>query len=106
MADIENLEEEYAKLVEEKQIELIWHPERREEYKISFSVDNVVRSFYFFRNDPPMSVFYEFTYFYLYMYLIEMKSDWMKYAVKAAICLRQMPVARSEEHTSELQSQR
>ena len=31
MADIENLEEEYAKLVEEKQIELIWHPERREE---------------------------------------------------------------------------
>ena len=50
MADIENLEEEYAKLVEEKQLELIWHPERREEYKISFSVDNVVRSFYFFRN--------------------------------------------------------
>ncbi len=98
MADIENLEEEYAKLVEEKQLELIWHPERREEYKISFSVDNVVRSFYFFRNDPPMSVFYEFTYFYLYMYLIEMKSDWMKYAVKAAICLRQMPVAVRETY--------
>ena len=38
MADIENLEEEYAKLVEEKQIELIWHPERREEYKISFKI--------------------------------------------------------------------
>ena len=30
MADIENLEEEYAKLVEEKQLELIWHPERNE----------------------------------------------------------------------------
>ena len=98
MVDIENLEEEYAKLVEEKQIELIWHPERREEYKISFSVGNVVRSFCFYRNDPPMSVFHECTYFYLYMYLVEMKSDWKKYAIKAVLCLRQMPVAIRQTH--------
>lgn len=57
MADIENLEEEYAKLVEEKQLELIWHPERREEYKISFSVDNVVRSFYFLEMILPCQFF-------------------------------------------------
>ena len=90
---LEHLEEEFANLLEEKQLELIRYPAKREKYAISFrtDVEDGIHSFFFYRNDP-MSTFYESAYFYLYMYLIGVGSTWKTYAVKAVMCLRKIPV--------------
>lgn len=90
---LEHLEEEFANLLEEKQLELIRYPAKREKYAISFrtDVEDGIHSFFFYRYDP-MSTFYESAYFYLYMYLIGVGSTWKTYAVKAVMCLRKIPV--------------
>ena len=90
---LEHLEEEFANLLEEKQLELIRYPAKREKYAISFrtDVEDGIHSFFFYRYDP-MSTFYESAYFYLYMYLIGVESTWKTYAVKAVMCLRKIPV--------------
>ena len=90
---LEHLEEEFANLLEEKQLELIRYPAKREKYAISFrtDVEDGIHSFFFYRYDL-MSTFYESAYFYLYMYLIGVGSTWKTYAVKAVMCLRKIPV--------------
>ena len=57
---LEHLEEEFANLLEEKQLELIRYPAKREKYAISFrtDVEDGIHSFFFYRYDP-MSTFYE-----------------------------------------------
>lgn len=40
----EKAESYYLKLIEEKQLELIWHPDRREECSIVFSSGEAIRA--------------------------------------------------------------
>ena len=49
---LEHLEEEFANLLEEKQLELIRYPAKREKYAISFrtDVEDGIHSFFFYSN--------------------------------------------------------
>ena len=78
----EKAESYYLKLIEEKQLELIWHPDRREECSIVFST----RAVYSSPEDTPMSCFRELNMFHLL--LSDLRKDWNDdswklYAIKA-----------------------
>lgn len=87
----EKAESYYLKLIEEKQLELIWHPDRREECSIVFST----RAVYSSPEDTPMSCFRELNMFHLL--LSDLRKDWNDdswklYAIKAVKYLRMLPV--------------
>lgn len=82
----ERTETYYLKLVEEKQLELIWHPDRREKCGIQVTVKDHSSIVYSYREDTPMSFFRELNMFYLLLGdLQEDWSDdsWKPYAIKA-----------------------
>lgn len=91
----EKAENYYLKLIEEKQLELIWHPDRREECSIVFSSGEAIRAVYSSPEDTPMSCFREMNMFHLL--LGDLRKDWNDdswklYAIKAVKYLRMLPV--------------
>lgn len=91
----ERTETYYLKLVEEKQLELIWHPDRREKCGIQVTVKDHSSIVYSYREDTPMSFFRELNMFYLLLGdLQEDWSDdsWKPYAIKTVKYLRMLPV--------------
>lgn len=94
--NVEETETYYLKLVEEKQLELIWHPDRREKCGIQFLAGESSRIVYSYSEDTPMSFFRELNMFYLFLCDLQMESwnddSWKPYAIKAIQYLRMLPV--------------
>lgn len=85
------IEKELAKAIEDKLIELIWHPELRKNYSISIMDRDESASFYCNEDNPPMSVLEEYVFLSLYLTSSNLFNNWMENAVKAVQCLRRMP---------------
>lgn len=99
MKDINNinkLENFYLQLIEEKQLELISHPERREECGIQFATEFSSRIVYSYRGDTPISVFRELNMCRLFLLDLQLndwsEEDWKPYALKAICYLRMLPL--------------
>lgn len=93
--NVEEAETYYLRLVEEKQLELIWHPDRREECCIVFSSGEAVRAVYSYPEDTPMSFFRELNMFHLLLGDLRKSwndDSWKPYAIKAVKYLRMLPV--------------
>lgn len=93
--DINELEGYYLQLIEEKQLELIWHPGRREECCIVFSSGEATRAVYSYPEDTPMSFFRELNMFHLLLGDLQKgwnDDSWKPYAIKAIKYLRMLPV--------------
>lgn len=88
-------EKYFLQLVEEKQLELIWHPEQREKCSISFAYGYSAQIIYVYREDCPMSAFREYAMFLLFMFYAGHQADefedWIPYAAKAINYLRKLP---------------
>lgn len=94
--NVEETETYYLKLVEEKQLKLIWHPDRRKKCGIQFLVGESSRIVYSYSEDTPMSFFRELNMFYLFLCDLQMGNwnddSWRPYAIKAVKYLRMLPV--------------
>lgn len=92
----------FLQLVEEKQFELIWHPERREECSIFFSYGDSAQIVYVYREDCPMSAFREYAMSLLLIFyaekLAEVGKSWLPYAALAVNYLRKLPPETRENH--------
>lgn len=96
-------EEYFLQLVEEKQLELIWHPEQREKCSIFFKDEEYrAQIIYIYRDDCPMSAFREFGMFLLLLFyagnLAEAGKSWIQYAALAANYLRKLPAEIRDRH--------
>ena len=93
---INEIEEYYDELIEEKQLELIWHPDRREKCGIQFLAGEASRVVYSYPEDTPMSFFRELNMFYLFLSDLQMNNwkddSWKLCAIKAISYLRMVPV--------------
>ena len=107
----------FLQLVEEKQLELIWHPDRREKCEITFTYEHSAMAVYVYREDGPMVAFREYAMYLLFimyanclapmvafreyaMYLLFIMyanclanglKDWKPAAAKAVNYLRKLP---------------
>ena len=85
----------FLQLVEEKQLELIWHPDRREKCEITFTYEHSAMAVYVYREDCPMVAFREYAMYLLFiMYancLANGLKDWKPAAAKAVNYLRKLP---------------
>lgn len=85
----------FLQLVEEKQLELIWHPDRREKCEITFTYEHSAMAVYVYREDCPMVAFQEYAMYLLFiMYancLANGLKDWKPAAAKAVNYLRKLP---------------
>ena len=85
----------FLQLVEEKQLELIWHPDRREKCEITFTYEHSAMAVYVYREDCPMVAFQEHAMYLLFiMYancLANGLKDWKPAAAKAVNYLRKLP---------------
>ena len=57
----------FLHLIEETQLDLIWHPDRREKCEITFTHGHREIEVYVYREDCPMSAFREYAMFLLFM---------------------------------------
>ena len=84
----------FLQLVEDKQLELIWHPDRREKCEITFTYGHSAWAVYVYREDP-MSAFREYAMFLLFMCyadcLADDYEDWKPAAAMAVNYLRKLP---------------
>ena len=85
----------FLQLVEDKQLELIWHPDRREKCEIAFTHGYRAMKVYVYREDCPMSAFREYAMFMLFMFyadcLADDQKDWKPAAAMAVNYLRKLP---------------
>ena len=85
----------FLRLVEDKQLELIWHPDRREKCEITFTHGHRAIEVYVYREDCPMSAFREYAMFMLFMFyadcLADDYEDWKPAAAMAVNYLRKLP---------------
>ena len=85
----------FLQLVEEKQLELIWHPDRREKCEITFTYEHRAWAVYVYREDCPMSAFREYAMFMLFMFyadcLADDYEDWKPAAAMAVNYLCKLP---------------
>ena len=85
----------FLQLVEDKQLELIWHPDRREKCEIAFTHGYRAMKVYVYREDCPMSAFREYAMFLLFMFyancLADDYEDWKPAAAMAVNYLRKLP---------------
>lgn len=85
----------FLRLVEDKQLELIWHPDRREKCEITFTHGHRAMEVYVYREDCPMSAFREYAMFMLLMFyadcLADGQEDWKPAAAMAVNYLRKLP---------------
>ncbi len=85
----------FLQLVEDKQLELIWHPDRREKCEITFTHGHRAIEVYVYREDCPMSAFREYAMFMLFMFyadcLADGQEDWKPAAAMAVNYLRKLP---------------
>ena len=85
----------FLQLVEDKQLELIWHPDRREKCEIAFTHGYRAMEVYVYREDCPMSAFREYAMFMLFMFyadcLADGREDWKSAAARALKYLRKLP---------------
>ena len=85
----------FLRLVEDKQLELIWHPDRREKCEITFTHGHRAIEVYVYREDCPMSAFREYAMFMLFMFyadcLADGQEDWKPAAARALKYLRKLP---------------
>ena len=85
----------FLRLVEDKQLELTWHPDRREKCEITFTHGHRAMEVYVYREDCPMSAFREYAMFLLFMFYAGHQADefedWIPYAAKAINYLRKLP---------------
>ena len=85
----------FLRLVEDKQLELIWHPDRREKCEIAFTYEHSAMAVYVYREDCPMVAFREYAMYLLFiMYancLANGLKDWKPAAAKAVNYLRKLP---------------
>ena len=85
----------FLRLVEDKQLELIWHPDRREKCEITFTHGHRAIEVYVYREDCPMSAFREYAMFMLFMFyadcLADGQEDWKPAAAMAVNYLRKLP---------------
>ena len=92
--NMKDLEAYFLQLVEEKQLELIWHLDRREKCEITFTYGHSAWAVYVYREDP-MSAFREYAMFLLFMCyadcLADDYEDWKPAAAKAVNYLRKLP---------------
>lgn len=92
---IQQQEAYFLQLVEEKQLELIWHPDRREKCVITFTYEHRATEVYIYREDCPMSAFREYAMFMLFMFyadcLEDDYEDWKPAAAMAVNYLRKLP---------------
>lgn len=92
--NMKDLEAYFLQLVEEKQLELIWLPDRREKCEITFTYGHSAWAVYVYREDP-MSAFREYAMFLLFMCyadcLADDYEDWKPAAAKAVNYLRKLP---------------
>ena len=65
----------FLQLVEDKQLELIWHPDRREKCEITFTYEHRAWAVYVYREDCPMSAFREYAMFMLFMFYADCLAD-------------------------------
>lgn len=100
--NVEEAEIYYLKLIEEKQLELIWHPDRREQCGIQFLAGDSSRIVYSYSENTPMSFFRELNMFYLFLSDLQMEDwtydSWKPYAIKAVSYLRMLPVEIQAQH--------
>ena len=93
---VEATENYYLELIEKKQLELIRHPDRREECGIQFMAGDASRIVYSYPEDTPMSFFRELNMFYLFLCDLQLESwnddSWKPYAIKAVKYLSMIPV--------------
>ena len=93
--NMKDLEAYFLQLVEEKQLEFIWHPDRREKCEIAFTHEHRAMTIYVYREDCPMSAFREYAMFHLLMWYAGSLADdgkvWVSYAARAASYLRELP---------------
>lgn len=94
--NVNKLENFYLQLIEEKQLELIWHPERREECGIQFATEFSSIIIYSYRGDTPICVFRELNMCRLFLSNLQFndwsEEDWKPYALKAISYLRMLPL--------------
>ena len=92
----------FLQLVEEKQLELIWHPERREECSILFSYEHSAQAIYVHREYCPMSAFREYAMSLLLVFYAEKLAEagkaWIPYAALSVNYLRKLPTETRENH--------
>ncbi len=85
----------FLRLVEDKQLELIWHPDRREKCEIAFTYEHSAMAVYVYREDCPMVAFREYAMYLLFiMYancLANGLKDWKPAAAMAVNYLRKLP---------------
>lgn len=85
----------FLQLVEDKQLELIWHPDRREKCEIAFTHGYRAMKVYVYREDCSMSAFREYAMFMLFMFyadcLADGQEDWKPAAAMAVNYLRKLP---------------
>lgn len=100
--NVEEVEIYYLKLIEEKQLELIWHPDRREQCGIQFLAGDSSRIVYSYSENTPMSFFRELNMFYLFLSDLQVEDwtydSWKPYAIKAVSYLRMLPVEIQAQH--------
>ena len=85
----------FLHLIEETQLDLIWHPDRREKCEITFTHGHREIEVYVYREDCPMSAFREYAMFLLFMVYADClainSEDWKPAAARALKYLRKLP---------------
>lgn len=92
MTDLTQLETYFLQLIEEKQVELIWNPSRREVCTIPYLIEGERGILYCYAEETPISLFKELNMVHLWLIAAERPDkEWKPYASKALKCIQKLP---------------